>query len=947
MQGERILKVSLAFLDIPKNSFRRNTVTLGSLCLVTTYGGVLQSGKASCKTALPVREPNSGILAGIGGSTRLDDTGIEYVSSLFFIFHPWPEKIQFALNTYKFLGKKPQQSISVQDELAETDTRMTCTMTVERSETFSVTSSDTMSRSFGVASSKSLSQALTKGKETGLTTQVGLTKSATTGQVTGVNLGQTTQQGVEVSEGITVTKEDTSSVDITDGLSTSSHWSDSVSAGTTMSFARSDSRETSNSRELTNTQELSRGRTLSQSSTTGTSDTISSEIANSQAFEQSATRSNEVTNIQENSVTNGHTSSTSDTRSTSSTTSNTVGTSATGGYASPLGGPSFSMTASYERTWSDTVENSRTTGSESSTSLSNSQSNAHSQGMQESQGTTRGVTSTQGQARTSSRERTVGNKASTSFSQSNALSQGWSETFGSTITQEESFSSERTSERGGSVEQSRSVGYGSSSSLSNALDRSQSRSLVSTREVSESAQRSKEISDSVEKSTGTTDTLFHQAMEESAASQELNINSGTEGYTRSVDYNPDKYNVRMWLNFEEYKDMPYRAMALIYTRGLGGTIPVPVSGLLSGRFASATSYVDNTLEIDCGGPKPEVITNTVVLLNESMRKWILVLNPTSFRHAYDYCNDLGGNLISLNSAAKTSQLLQLLHYEYSDKPSLADCFKCTSPGVVKDIDQNGGNDACVCRQGTFGDPTKAIGCVPCTGKYYADAEGLSACKLCNGIAGNSSMVGPWYLDDGNAGNVICIPYSPPPKPPKPPSPPRPKPPSPRTTTAVTAAAAVEVDVTPLSSASTSTSSTVATLGPTAPLLPANFSRSSRLPPLLFNANCSVLFATLSSLRNRTTGACGVLTAANRAVALLAKPTEANCPANTSVYACVAEAAPYVTRLAEKRCCAELARVTELFRPPAAACVVSNKAGSQEDRSSARGSSDAPQSCYKV
>ncbi len=80
--------MSLGFLDLPEDQYNRNTVTLGSLCLVTTYGGVLRSGYNSCRTAVPLTEPNSGLLAGIGGTTRLDDVGQEYVSSLFLIFHP-------------------------------------------------------------------------------------------------------------------------------------------------------------------------------------------------------------------------------------------------------------------------------------------------------------------------------------------------------------------------------------------------------------------------------------------------------------------------------------------------------------------------------------------------------------------------------------------------------------------------------------------------------------------------------------------------------------------------------------------------------------------------------------------------------------------------------------------------------------------------------------------
>ncbi len=55
---------------------------------------------------------------------------------------------------------------------AETDTRVQCTVTAERSETFSVTSTDSMSMSFGVALSQGTTEGLTQGKETGKTVQV-------------------------------------------------------------------------------------------------------------------------------------------------------------------------------------------------------------------------------------------------------------------------------------------------------------------------------------------------------------------------------------------------------------------------------------------------------------------------------------------------------------------------------------------------------------------------------------------------------------------------------------------------------------------------------------------------------------------------------------------------------------------------------------------------------
>ncbi len=50
-----------------------------------------------------------------------------------------------------------------------------------------------------------------------------------------------------------------------------------------------------------------------------------------------------------------------------------------------------------------------------------------------------------------------------------------------------------------------------------------------------------------------------------------------------------------------------RATALLYTRGLGGAIPIRVSGLLNGRFSSAVYQVDETLDIDCGGPRESEI----------------------------------------------------------------------------------------------------------------------------------------------------------------------------------------------------------------------------------------------------------------------------------------------------------------------------------------------------
>ncbi|KXZ45996.1 hypothetical protein GPECTOR_48g428 [Gonium pectorale] len=695
-------------------------------------------------------------------------------------------------SSYKFL-KDAQSSISVQDEclgnkafcrFADTEITMECSLTVERSETFTVTSSDSVSLSFGVANSKSLTQGLTQGKETGKTTQVGLTRSATTGQVQGVSFSTSSQQGVEVAQGVTVTKEDTRSMDISEGLSKSSHWSDSQTAGRTNSFARTDSRETTNSREVANTEERTRGRTQSESNTVGTSDTISSEVSDSTSTESTTTRSQEITDTQ--------------------------------------------------------------------------------------------------------------------------------------VMAEKAASNEVT------------------------------------------------VTNGTERTNGT----------------EFSI-STTTGFTRSVNFKPDKYNVRMWLTVEEYKDVPFRATALLYTRGLGGVIPVPVTGILNGRFSSARSFVDTTLRPDCGGPLPYQITKTVTLLDAPDKLWILGLNPTSFRNAQDFCALQGGNLISLNNPTKITKLIQLIRarpeirqpgftpvlwagavedlstrtfrwldrssdwgftetnaiytnwnatlrgtssclsfssttgmwasqapcdssaasslafvceikssgkslrlsgrcgigragappgtcrpcngqYEYSNQGNLANCLRCTSPGLVKDLDGNGMNEACVCRAGTVGDPTTAQGCVPCLGNRYTDEEGLAVCKVCSdGIAGNTSMSAEFgYVDDGNPGNIQQA-------------------------------------------------------------LPENWPSSSRLSATLYAASCTVLFAGLSGLRNSTGSACRALVSAGKAIALLPSPMPEDCPADSIVHACMAEAGPLITRMVEKRCCAQLARVVELWRPPTAVCLLSN------------------------
>ena len=39
-------------------------------------------------------------------------------------------------------------------------------------------------------------------------------------------------------------------------------------------------------------------------------------------------------------------------------------------------------------------------------------------------------------------------------------------------------------------------------------------------------------------------------------------------------------------------------------QGWGGTLVLPVSGVLNGVFSTATVTIDDNVDIDCGGPRP-------------------------------------------------------------------------------------------------------------------------------------------------------------------------------------------------------------------------------------------------------------------------------------------------------------------------------------------------------
>ncbi len=39
-------------------------------------------------------------------------------------------------------------------------------------------------------------------------------------------------------------------------------------------------------------------------------------------------------------------------------------------------------------------------------------------------------------------------------------------------------------------------------------------------------------------------------------------------------------------------------------QGFGGSLVLPVTGVMNGAFSNAVATIDDNLDIDCGGPKP-------------------------------------------------------------------------------------------------------------------------------------------------------------------------------------------------------------------------------------------------------------------------------------------------------------------------------------------------------
>lgn len=100
---------------------------------------------------------------------------------------------------------------------------------------------------------------------------------------------------------------------------------------------------------------------------------------------------------------------------------------------------------------------------------------------------------------------------------------------------------------------------------------------------------------------------------------------------------------------------------MVLVQGWGGTIQLPVSGVLNGAFSTATTTIDEDVGIDCGGPQPwEILAAGMdVIYEDTNTKLLLSRQRTSYRHAHEGCKWFGGVLVSLNSRAKQNRLVQV------------------------------------------------------------------------------------------------------------------------------------------------------------------------------------------------------------------------------------------------------------------------------------------------
>ena len=57
----------------------------------------------------------------------------------------------------------------------------------------------------------------------------------------------------------------------------------------------------------------------------------------------------------------------------------------------------------------------------------------------------------------------------------------------------------------------------------------------------------------------------------------------------------------------QYLKVPFSIDALIYTKGFGGALRVPTTGIMDGTFTSSSFNMLATQSFNCGGPTPQEI----------------------------------------------------------------------------------------------------------------------------------------------------------------------------------------------------------------------------------------------------------------------------------------------------------------------------------------------------
>ncbi|PNW77314.1 hypothetical protein CHLRE_10g431050v5 [Chlamydomonas reinhardtii] len=824
--GERILSSTLVFRQrarVARGNVRlsgNDTFVDGALCLKTSYGDRLASGYATCdRTTDITSDVASGLLAGIGGSVALDDGGSEYITSLYLMMHPWPDRLTYNINSFRLLDPPTRQNVGLNRcegrpgycAMRDDQVLASCDLTTTLTRTFTLHTSDSFTLSFGVSNSAAVSLSNTTGNEFGTNRQVTEDRSNSTGAVTGVTVSRGNSQGNEVANGISFSKQRSDSQSTSEGSADTSDWSDAATSGTTNSFSRQESSEDTTSTEQARMQEQSRGRTQTSSESIGTSTTDESG-----GSEMSGTTSN---NAFSNSVMAGteNTAGTTDTSTQSSTdgSQHSESTSVSGTLNAPFG--LGSATAGH--TWSDETSHSTTTGSEHATSSSSANTRQNTAGTENSFGSTAERTSTWSQGRTSSRERTTGEELSDTSTTSNTLTQGHSQTLGQVLGEDKTFSTEQTSTRGGSSEVNRQNTYGVDVTQGSTQDQSRTQSLISTSDVSNNAELNQQLTESASKSVGDSQSSFQNVMTDRTNQISKDVNNATEStqgadYSyeisttvgSSVQFDPTKLVISLYLTVEEFVDARYTALVDITTRGWGGVITLPTFGVMNGVFSNAQTTYDTTDIIDCGGPKPwDIVAQGMDIIYEnSQSKLLLSRSPTSYRNAADACKYYGGLMVSVATAAKEALVVKALDsapqsevstdllwvgaykglpsvgsdsvwlwidgspFTYTDwapNPKVQGTSTCMS--FKRQVDPNGPQQ----RWGTVSDckelqtficeiktpqtqcPTGMAGtppsCVPCTGDQFTDAPGLLDCLTCPDIADVKDL-------DRNGYNDACL-----------------------------------------------------------------------------------------------------------------------------------------------------------------------------------------------